>query len=618
MSDLINRGDSGSSSGSSSDDEELDLDGLLGGGASALLGEAPKKEASAPDAEAAQAAVAEAASEQEDAEADEPAEDDDQEAEQGEDDENTIVLEIMCPPGVGPGESVEIETESGPMEVVVPDGVEEGDSFQVAINLEPAADESAEAEVETAEEAQAIQEAEQAERDLMTMWASDEEREVEGSQLAAEATGADPEPEPETEPEPDPEPEPGPEPEPEPEPKPKPNRMPKRPDRSQARKRYSVALAPGALDDFVALVDVQETVKEGHESDEEAESELSVLRVVCPEGVGPGDSLYVQTPDGQEIATAVPEGVKPGEEFQVDLGSLQAGSGNSQQQEQPAPESRLEENVGSALSQPTIAQPESSTEATEEAQAKIEKQLALVSQLRAELAAEKERSNAAEAARLKEKEQHDALKRTIAGERARHTREAGEQQQRIAAESARADAMEARVESLAAASNGSSASAVALAKKDSELSALRASTAAASSEAQQEVAKLKAQLHEQRDQIAQQQQELERAAARAEELEAAVAAAAESGASIGRDAPAAEGTPPLPAAAAVRGTGYGAGKRLTQPQFRRYLEKSRVADVIEEILKGLLAQETKPKSPLQFLQENEGLFTQMIKSGKWG
>ena len=118
MSDLLNRGgsDSGSSSSSGSDDE-LDLDGLLGGGASALLGEAPKKKAAAPDAEPEEPAVAETGNEHEDAAADEPEADEDQEAEH---DENTVLLEIMCPPGVSPGESVEIETENGTMEVPTP------------------------------------------------------------------------------------------------------------------------------------------------------------------------------------------------------------------------------------------------------------------------------------------------------------------------------------------------------------------------------------------------------------------------------------------------------------------------------------------------------------------
>lgn len=524
-----------------------------------------------------------------------------------------------------------------PEQVVVPDGVEEGEVFQVSIEL--GADESAvAAELDTAaaEEAQAVQEAEHVEHDLLKISACDEERQVEAPQPAPEAVAA----EPELEPEPEQEhsgaeeaeqarvaeekaeqeriaakaaeqalvaaqklqPQPQLEPEPELKPETTSSRMSNRPNGGRSRKRYSVALAPGALDDFVALIDVQETVKEENEVDEASEP-MTSLRVVCPEGVGPGDTLYVQTPDGQEITTAVPEGVRPGEEFQVDLGSLQ---------EEPVPE---QPQLAIPESVPTVTKRELSTAPTEAAQGNIEMQSSIVQQLRAcreELAAEKERSKIAEATMLKVKNQHDTLKRTLEAEQAKHAREAGEQKQRLATETARAAALEARVESLVAASNGSSTSAAALAKKDSELAALRASTTAAVSEAQQEVASLTAQLQQQRDQMAEQQHELEKAAARAAELEAA---AANSGSS---DAPvAAEGTPSLPAAAAVRGGGYGAGKRLTQPQFRRYLEKSGVADVVEEILKGLLAQEMKPKSPLQFLKENEGLFTHMIASGKW-
>ena len=35
-------------------------------------------------------------------------------------------------------------------------------------------------------------------------------------------------------------------------------------------------------------------------------SEDEVLSVVCPAGVSPGDTLYVQTPDGAELEIAIP------------------------------------------------------------------------------------------------------------------------------------------------------------------------------------------------------------------------------------------------------------------------------------------------------------------------
>ena len=56
-----------------------------------------------------------------------------------------------------------------------------------------------------------------------------------------------------------------------------------------------------------------------------------------------------------------------------------------------------------------------------------------------------------------------------------------------------------------------------------------------------------------------------------------------------------------------------AKKQMTKAEFRRYLEKSGVVDVLEEIMAGLLAQSTKPKTALEFLQENEGLFAAMAE-----
>ena len=49
----------------------------------------------------------------------------------------------------------------------------------------------------------------------------------------------------------------------------------------------------------------------------EAEEDAEYLTVACPAGVGPGDALYVTTPDGDEIEVVVPEGVGEGDEFEV-------------------------------------------------------------------------------------------------------------------------------------------------------------------------------------------------------------------------------------------------------------------------------------------------------------
>ena len=80
------------------------------------------------------------------------------------------------------------------------------------------------------------------------------------------------------------------------------------------RRRYSVALQPGELEQFVQVVE-----------EPQGDCGLETLTVVCPEGVSAGDMLYVSTPDGDEVEVAVPEGVGPGDEFEVQLGGAAAG-----------------------------------------------------------------------------------------------------------------------------------------------------------------------------------------------------------------------------------------------------------------------------------------------------
>ena len=121
-----------------------------------------------------------------------------------------------------------------------------------------------------------------------------------------------------------------------------------KPPAAGERRRYSVALAPGALDDFLAVVDVPPSVGEEESALDAAggssHDALNTLRVVCPDGVSPGDALFVQTPEGQEIETAVPEGITPGDEFDVDLSSLQQQNPQHQQQEQGADEAQQQQH----------------------------------------------------------------------------------------------------------------------------------------------------------------------------------------------------------------------------------------------------------------------------------
>lgn len=48
------------------------------------------------------------------------------------------------------------------------------------------------------------------------------------------------------------------------------------------------------------------------------------LLIACPEGIGPGELLFVSTSTGQEVEVSVPDGVGPGDEFEV---TVALGSG---------------------------------------------------------------------------------------------------------------------------------------------------------------------------------------------------------------------------------------------------------------------------------------------------
>ena len=51
----------------------------------------------------------------------------------------------------------------------------------------------------------------------------------------------------------------------------------------------------------------------------QAESGPDTMSVICPDGVGAGDWIVVDTPDGRELEAQVPPGVQPGIEFSVAL-----------------------------------------------------------------------------------------------------------------------------------------------------------------------------------------------------------------------------------------------------------------------------------------------------------
>jgi hypothetical protein len=77
-------------------------------------------------------------------------------------------------------------------------------------------------------------------------------------------------------------------------------------------------MTQGALDSFLQEIDVPEYGAGGGEADDGS------LDVACPDGVKPGQLLYVTCPDGSEVTVTVPEGVSAGQTFTVTLGGTEA------------------------------------------------------------------------------------------------------------------------------------------------------------------------------------------------------------------------------------------------------------------------------------------------------
>ena len=71
------------------------------------------------------------------------------------------------------------------------------------------------------------------------------------------------------------------------------------------------------------------------------------LEVMCPVGVGPGDTIYIQY-DGEEVEVTIPEGVAAGDEFSVDV-SVGGGEDDDEETESEAGDDfSVDMNVGGA------------------------------------------------------------------------------------------------------------------------------------------------------------------------------------------------------------------------------------------------------------------------------
>lgn len=54
-------------------------------------------------------------------------------------------------------------------------------------------------------------------------------------------------------------------------------------------------------------------------SEEDDADGVTTMEIQCPEGVGPGDTIALETPDGDQIELQIPEGIAPGDVFAVQI-----------------------------------------------------------------------------------------------------------------------------------------------------------------------------------------------------------------------------------------------------------------------------------------------------------
>jgi DnaJ-class molecular chaperone len=92
--------------------------------------------------------------------------------------------------------------------------------------------------------------------------------------------------------------------------------------------------------------DLSSDEEQEQEQQEVEDEELSTttLTIRCPEASLAGDSIFVQTDDG-EIEVTIPEGVEPGEEFDLEISGEEGGGGEAGSDEEE--EAEGEDGAGS-------------------------------------------------------------------------------------------------------------------------------------------------------------------------------------------------------------------------------------------------------------------------------
>jgi hypothetical protein len=118
-----------------------------------------------------------------------------------------------------------------------------------------------------------------------------------------------------------------------------------------APRRYSLALRPGEVTEFLSVVDLpaaitEDEAEEAEEDDDDDDEHHTTLEVVCPDGVKAGDTIYLQYGD-DEIEVVVPKGISPGDEFEVNLHAGDDEEGDEEELESFG--DRIDDALGAAV-----------------------------------------------------------------------------------------------------------------------------------------------------------------------------------------------------------------------------------------------------------------------------
>ena len=73
--------------------------------------------------------------------------------------------------------------------------------------------------------------------------------------------------------------------------------------------------------------------------------ETMEIVIECPEGCSPGDTITIDTPNGDEVDVEIPEGVDPGDEFYIEVEVETEGGAQEEEEEEEEEEDEISTEV---------------------------------------------------------------------------------------------------------------------------------------------------------------------------------------------------------------------------------------------------------------------------------